>query len=1723
MAAKITGASLQPILRRMNDAPNYHPFEADAFSDWSMNAGDLITINRGEESYTSPVNVSRMVWKGNAPTVQISSTGNKNREPIAKVSRKKYGRGSAGVRSQERVYLEFTSEDGILHSELQMTEASLRTEFVDYGNSLRGEFEMTASHLRTEFEDGVNSLRGSLEMTASHLRTEFNDDVNSLRSDFEMTASHLRTEFNDDVNSLRGEFEMTASRLRTEFEDDVNSLRGDFEMTASHLRTEFEDDVNSLRGDFEMTASRLRTEFNDDVNSLRGDFEMTASRLRTEFEDDVNSLRGDFEMTASHLRTEFGNDVNSLRGSLEMTASHLQTIFENDVNSLRGDFEVTAAGLRGEFQSGLSSMRGEFEVTASGLRGEFESGLGSMRGEFQVTASGLRGEFETGLSSMRGEFEVTASGLRSEFETATGSLRNEFEVTSSSFGTRISKVVDESGNIKTAQICVAINEDNSSEAIIEADKIHLLGQTIANTITSQYISNKIAAIATINANNILAGSISVVVGQTTSPVATETYVRGCPWDLRITQSGNTYTLQQKRLGYEAVWEDVGSFSRATTLGVGWDGNRKFTVDANPQGVRRYTTLVSAVPQAQQVWNGATGTLSLKATLDDGETTVDVGDITVNVSSFLQNKTSTAKFTANGTYTADQGYLGFGEITIDVPQGGTTPVDIGVRFSGSSGSYYAEAFDTVSGNPISGANAVYKLGLSGTKVQVQNSSGTLIGAEYQIPLQAKTGNSKLTSNGTYSPPSNYVGFSSVVVDVPSDLPNAKARFNVTSGQYYIEAFDNVSTNPISGSTVNYKLGFNGTKVQIQDNSGTKLSNTPELTLGINTGSLSSGSRTLTVTAGGSNTTVTATITDYTSGWNAAVDKVALPAEGSSSQCTFKVPGSTLGSQTSHIYHLANDGNNAVKLYITENNVTTTVATLTHNKWYAGKAAVTLNDPTWNAVTGSTPDHRTVTVSTANRTDSSGTAENLSKSVALYVTQGGWSGNSSDVFVRTGSTSGTVVAMRTVDATNRFTAGKNSAKVTGPTWTTTPSSGITGNSNTATFTTDADSPVSGASKSLALYMTQGSWSSNKKYVYVHHTNSTDANRIARVQVDASTLVTNAGYAGRAAVTISSTLAWTTTPASGISVNQNAVTVKTSGRTDSSGTTSESEKKINFYSQVGSWGTPAANKCYVYVTHTNSTEGNRILRREVDATSIYNNGKANADHTVEGFGTRGDSGYTYTIEGTSYTNNSSGYVIMSGSGTSTVAAIIVRGAWWCDGVQREKYNYLKAAPTNLYRNAYKDGWKAFYQTYHWPSSNDSSATITVSIPSSTAGSSWDSEQRNYVLQNKDDNTVYLRYSNVTYAQFAHNKLYLGKSRVTISDTLTWTTTPASGISVNQNAVTVKTSGRTTSSGTASESEKKINFYSQVGSWGTPAANKCYVYVTHTDSAEGHRILRREVDASSIYTNGKNDVWNGVSITNTCGADDSYTTVSGSGATKKVKFTFTTTVSSPGMTNKQKEDYWQGIPTRIWQDAYAEGVNASIGNLTITNTQTYTDSGDSNIHYQVISGSGYGKNLKHPFRTTVTNSSGTAVIPPKDDYWGATPTLIWKKAFEEGFKAALDSTKSYWWYGEETINNVRYWTIWTPKSSSFSKVADNHTPISSEGERWEAAKYRIPSSTSHSISQSNAYADNLATLANNLGASGSSELTDLGTFPAAGGRNYWGIRVSCGGAKKYYYVHTT
>lgn len=183
--------------------------------------------------------------------------------------------------------------------------------------------------------------------------------------------------------------------------------------------------------------------------------------------------------------------------------------------------------------------------------------------------------------------------------------------------------IGKNGKITVGSICLAINESGDPEAVINASKIYLLGQTIANTISADYISAKMAAIPTLNVNNVIAHSIKIPVGGSgaLSPVATETYVKDSIYNLRLQLNGNTYTLQKQALGTPG-WQDVGTFSRATTLSGAWSGGI-FTVDASPQGKQKSTGIFDL--RSQDVsWSGLNGTIAVYANMDGDETRRDTG-------------------------------------------------------------------------------------------------------------------------------------------------------------------------------------------------------------------------------------------------------------------------------------------------------------------------------------------------------------------------------------------------------------------------------------------------------------------------------------------------------------------------------------------------------------------------------------------------------------------------------------------------------------------------------------------------------------------------------------------------------------------------------------------------------------------------------------------------------------------------------------------------------------------------------------------------------------------------------------------------------------------------------------------------------------------------------------------------------------------------------------------
>ena len=300
----------------------------------------------------------------------------------------------------------------------------------------------------------------------------------------------------------------------------------------------------------------------------------------------------------------------------------------------------------------------------------------------------------------------------------------------------------------------------------------------------------------------------------------------------------------------------------------------------------------------------------------------------------------------------------------------------------------------------------------------------------------------------------------VYTVEADDPNhtshsirVNTMFSAGNGLFSVGTYQtDLSSNPLSvqETFTTYKLGLNGTKVELQYNSNDeKIPNTPEYNISSelagawsaayskvvlpsqNTSSafitVKTPASTSTGGTNGQNTNeyyITAddthayirsgstigTIVAQSSiaGWAAAYNQVELPSvEGSTASIIVKTPASSSSAssvQVSTTYTMSSLNNNTVQL----KNGSIIVARFSHNKYIEGQNAVTINKGSWSG--GQV---------TFDKSD--GTASTKGVKVGL---DGSWSGNTYSYTIKDyydnaqGVTTGYT---GTIDATNRYNAG------------------------------------------------------------------------------------------------------------------------------------------------------------------------------------------------------------------------------------------------------------------------------------------------------------------------------------------------------------------------------------------------------------------------------------------------------------------------------------------------------------------------------------------------------------------------------------------------------------------------------------------------------------------------------------------------------------------------------
>lgn len=229
------GASMNPIFERLNSAPQHHPMNADTFSDWSMEAGDTVTVTRDGQEYSTPIHSSTMTWKGGAPMVRVNSTGNEKREAVAKMSKRKYSGGGGGMGNDQGLYSAVFDEDGYLRSVIDQTEEYIRTEVRDAKSETYSVIMQTSTGIYTEISNTKSDTFSTIEQTASSIRSEVNSSKSTLWSSIMQTATNIYTQVGNAKSGIFTQIEVTASSIRSEVSTAKSSLWSSITQTSTQI------------------------------------------------------------------------------------------------------------------------------------------------------------------------------------------------------------------------------------------------------------------------------------------------------------------------------------------------------------------------------------------------------------------------------------------------------------------------------------------------------------------------------------------------------------------------------------------------------------------------------------------------------------------------------------------------------------------------------------------------------------------------------------------------------------------------------------------------------------------------------------------------------------------------------------------------------------------------------------------------------------------------------------------------------------------------------------------------------------------------------------------------------------------------------------------------------------------------------------------------------------------------------------------------------------------------------------------------------------------------------------------------------------------------------------------------------------------------------------------------------------------------------------------------
>ena len=580
----IRGASLNPIYSQLRNAQDLNVGEVNTFTDWSVEAGDVVTVTRDGQEYKMPVHNQKTNWN-KQQRVMISATGNEKRESITKVSQKKFRGGGSGLQATRETYQSIITHYNEMVAGLVLESSSASLFVENKYTQMRSGLDLTSSSAALYVENKYSQMKSGLDLTSSSAALYVENKYTQMSSGLKLTSSSAALYVNDKYSQMSSGLKLTSSSASLYVNNKYTQMSSGLKLTSSSAALYVENKYTQMSSGLKLTSSSAALYVNDKYSQMSSGLKLTSSSASLYVNNKYTQMQAGLKLTESSAFLYTRNAYTQMSSGLKLTESSAFLYTRNAYTQMSSGLKLTSDSAALYVNNAYTQMQAGLILTSN-------SASLYVKNTYDQMKSGLDLASNSASLYVNNMYAQMKSGLDLASNSATLYVKNK---------------------TTKAQLLLAINGAGKSTAYLEADVITLDGGT-----------TKISDVLTVLNGTTAVFTKPVIVGNGAQTVSINNGSVRATDDVRV-YSGNDYqtidfaTLSTTIKSAEVVGNQLKltqyngteiTFNKAVTQKIKgtWSGGQYTVVEDSASGSA--PPIGTIIGLKGVTWNSFVGTVSV---------------------------------------------------------------------------------------------------------------------------------------------------------------------------------------------------------------------------------------------------------------------------------------------------------------------------------------------------------------------------------------------------------------------------------------------------------------------------------------------------------------------------------------------------------------------------------------------------------------------------------------------------------------------------------------------------------------------------------------------------------------------------------------------------------------------------------------------------------------------------------------------------------------------------------------------------------------------------------------------------------------------------------------------------------------------------------------------------------------------------------------------------------